>query len=135
MGQLGDIFRCDMVIVEIGAILRACVIVVLNAISELDELAIEYVIGLLSATCELSATDELFAVVPTIVGLTGVEVGFGACVLVSGYGVAGGGKGVGGSSVGNGGLHVICPLERDPVLGGGFRVRHSLSRCLNGGNQ
>ena len=126
---------CDIVIVEIGAILRACVIVVLHAISELDELAIEYVIGLLNVTCELSATDELFAVVPTIVGLTGVEVGFGACVLVSGYGVAGGGKGVGGSCVGNGGLHVICPLEGSPVLGGGFRARHSLSRCLNGGNQ
>ena len=135
MGQLGDILRCDMDIIEIGAILRACVIEVLDAICELDELAIEYVIGILSVVCELSATDELFAVVPTIVGLTCVTVGFGACVLVSGYGVAGGGNGAGGSSVGGGGLHVICPLERDPVPGGGLRARHALSRSLNGGNQ
>ena len=135
MGQSGDIFRCDMDIVEIGAILKACVIEVLNAISELDELAIEYVIGLLNATCELSATDELFAVAPTIVGLTCIAVGFGACVLVSGYGVAGGGNGAGGSSTGGGGLHVICPLERDPVPGGGLRARHALSRSLNGGSQ
>ena len=119
MGHSGDIFMCDIVIVEIGAILRACVIEVLDAICELDELAIAYVIGILSVVCELSATDELFAVVPTIVGLTVVEVGLGTCVLVSEYGVAGGGKGVGGSCGGNGGLQVICPLEVGAVLGGG----------------
>ena len=126
---------CDMVIIEIGAILRACVIVVLHAISELDELAIEYVIEPLNAICDLSATDELFAVAPTIVGLTGVTTGFGACVPTSGYGVAGGGKGAGGSSTGGGGRQVICPLESDPVPGGGLRARHALSRSLNGGNQ
>ena len=104
---------------EIGAIREACVIEVLDATGGLDEPAVEYVIGILSVVCELSATDELFAVVPTIVGLTVVAIGFGTGVLVSGYGVAGGGKGVGGSCGGNGGLQAICPLEVGAGLVGG----------------
>ena len=83
-----------MDIEEIGVICEACVIEVLDATGGLDEPAVEYVIGVLCVVCELSATDELFAVVPTIVGLTVVAIGFGTNGLVSGYGVAGGGKGV-----------------------------------------
>ena len=108
-----------MDIEEIGVICEACVIEVLDATGGLDEPAVEYVIGILSVACELNATDELFAVVPTIVGLTVVAIGFGTGVLVSGYGVAGGGKGVGGSCGGNGGLQAICPLEVGAGLVGG----------------
>ena len=66
----------------------ACVTDELGVTGGLNGLDEAYVIGVLCAICELSATDELFDIVPAIAGLAVIDVG---------YGVEGGGSGVGGS--------------------------------------
>ena len=119
IGQSGAIGKCDMDIGELCAICGACVTEVLVVTGELSDPDVEYVIGVPCVVCELSATDELFDIVPAIAGLAVLDVGLGTDVIEAGYGVDGGGSGDGGSCGGNGGLHAACPLELGAGAEGG----------------